>query len=478
MNHRNNELVFVFNVPEGYVLIPKAEYEEMKALLKSLSSRVKELEDQLGMNSRNSSKPPSTDSFKKIPKKKQKKGRKSGGQKGHEGHTLQMTETPDEVIANNPEQCGSCGQKLGKAIEGYERRQVFDLPAIKLRITEWRSGCKTCAHCGEKTTGGFPLGITQRVQYGKGVSALVTYLNAYQLIPYKRTAEMMEDLWGARISEGTIHQMILNSSKSLECFETHTKELLKRQEVEHFDETGININGKLHWLHTASTPYLTLLFPHQRRGKEATDEIGILPDFRGTAVHDRWPTYMRYEDCEHGFCNAHIVRELTFFHEEQKQRWAGNLKEVLFDAKRLSEKTCPPSANAIGKVLHRYKGIVNRAHSRCKQSEPLNQPPVGKRGRKKQSKKKNLLDALKKHPNEVLKFLTHPNVPFDNNQAERDVRMSKVKMKISGCFRSVEGARSFARIRSYISTVKKHSLNVLEKITDALQGSPFLPNVA
>ena len=446
-----------------------------------LQARVKALEGQLAKNSHNSSKPPSSDGYTKpAPKSlRRKSGRSSGGQKGHRGQTLRWVDTPDYTLDHSVAQCERCGRSLAEQDpERVERRQVFDLPEPKLEVTEHRRELKTCP-CGHVNRAPFPAGVNAPTQYGPRVRSTLVYLKDCQLLPSERLTEIMRDLFGcSSFSEGTV------ATFSAECFERlePVDELLREQvtaaAVAGFDETGVRSDGSLHWLHTVSTEYLTWYFAHRKRGADALEAAGVLPNFEGRAIHDFWRPYQNY-DCDHGFCNAHLLRELTFLWEQQGQRWAADmsahllhLKEAVDAAKEAGIESLAP---AVGQQFRaRYHQLVNEGYDQNPPPKPTTSKP--RRGRPKQTKARNLLDRFRDYPDEILAFLDDFTVPFDNNLSERDLRMMKLKQKISGTFRTFQGLVSFCRTRSYVSTARKNGLSAFEALQRVFAGTPFLPS--
>jgi len=442
-----------------------------------LQGRVKALEDQLNQNSRNSNKPPSTDGFAKHKSQRQKSDKPVGGQEGHPGHTLKMVDEPDHRIVHPVSRCSKCGRSLEETpATDYERRQVFDLPPIKVEATEHRAESKICPYCGYLNKAAFPEDVQQPVQYGSRLKGTAVYLNQYQLLPYERTSELLEDLFGRKLSQASLDNANQACYEILEPVEKEIKQQVIDSVVVNFDETGLKVNGKQEWLHVASTETLTHYAAHPKRGQEATDEIGILPGFQGTAVHDAWKSYFKY-DCNHALCNAHHLRELTGILEQDEQEWPGEMINLLLEIKKAVEET-KPTANQLAPAQlksfeERYDQTVEKGLA--ENPIPISQDQTKRRGRKKQSKAKNLLDRLKEYRQETLAFMYDFNVPFDNNQAERDIRMVKTQQKISGTFRSAQGADVFCRIRGYISTVKKNSLSVIDAIQAVFEGNPFIP---
>ena len=456
---------------------------EQQQMLAALADRVRALEEQLAKDSHNSSKPPSSDGLRKRARSlRRPTGRKPGGQRGHPGSTLQWVETPDRVVEHSPRHCRRCGTLLERvAASHYERRQVWELPPLKLEVVEHRVEVKWCPGCGEENQGAFPAELTQPVQYGPGVKAWVVYLREYQLLPLERTRELMEDLLGTGLSEATVYGAVQECHQKLEETEEAIKARLQKAPVAHFDETGMSVDGKRVWLHVASSEQLTHYGWHEKRGKAATDEIGILPKFGGTGVHDGLSFYHQYP-WQHGLCNAHHLRELTFIEEEHQQEWAGKMKALLVEMKGEVEGAREAGLERLeeGKQQE-LEGRYQKLLEEGLKANPSPDPEAGlplerkKRGRKKQSKAKNLLDRLSKYRREVLAFMYDFRVPFDNNLAERDLRMMKVQQKISGCFRTEEGARCFCRIRGYISTMRKQGKKLLTGLEGVFIGQPFIP---
>jgi transposase len=466
---------------------------EFAVQLASLSARVMALETEntalraenealrakLGTNSRNSSKPPSSDGLGLKPQPKSQRtssGRKTGGQPGHVGHTLRLVDEPDEVKVHAPARCKACGQNL-EAVSAVrrERRQVVDIPVVKARVVEHQAETKCCPGCGAETTGEFPEGIEAPAQYGPGVATIGVYLNQEQLLPLERTCEVLSDLFGCPISEGKLESVVAECHEQLAEVEVVIKRGVEGAEVAHFDETGVNVGGKTSWLHVASTPSLTFYAVHEKRGREALDEIGVLPKFEGRALHDGLTSYWQYGQCEHGLCNAHHLRELTFIEEQLGQSWAKDLKELLLEIKRAVDDARSRGLDGLSAELKwqfesHYDAVLEEGHKA--NPKPMS---TGKRGRPKRGKAGSLVDRLREHKEPTLAFMEDFRVPFDNNQAERDIRMTKVREKISGCFRTTVGAHRFCRIRGYISTLRKQGLPVLSALGKAMIGAPPLP---
>lgn len=465
--------------PDVVFAVFEAMWDGLSALEETnrrLEARVQELEDRLTKDSHNSSKPPSSDGLARKPKSlREPSGKKPGGQKGHVGTTLEWREEPDHRLVHTPVGCDGCGEPLAEAeTVGTERRQVFDLPPMELIVTEHRVESRRCPCCGRVSRGSFPEGVTQPVQYGVGVRALLTYFQTYQLLPHARTCEVFHDLFGVSISEGTLWETLKTGASHLKATEAAIQEAITKASVAHFDETGLRIAGKLHWLHSASTETLVHYSPQKKRGGEGMTLAGVLPHFQGRAVHDGWASYFTF-DCDHALCNAHHLRELTYLAERHSQAWATQMKDLLIEMKQAVEAAQEAGQSALSRktlpsLLKRYDRVLQTG-------EAANPPPppeaVPRRGRKKQTPARNLLDRLRRHKEETLAFLYDFAVPFDNNRAEREIRMMKVQQKVSGGFRSQEGAEVFCRIRGYIASARKQSHNVLFALQCAFLQRPL-----
>ena len=452
--------------------------EYLQDSIEQLSNRIDELELQVNQNSRNSSKPPSSDGMKrKPPKRKKSSGKKPGGQKGHEGTTLQMSSDPDTTEIREVECCENCGCSLKEQpVIDYDRRQVFDIPPIAVEVTEYRAEIKACDRCQAVTTAAFPEGVTHKAQYGERVKAIALYLKNYVLVPYDRGAELFEDLFGLPISPGTLVRINIESGGRLSDVSDRIKEAVRTSPVVHFDETGMRIGKQPHWLHVASTAELTCYFAHRRRGRVAIDELGILPLFEGMAIHDGLQSYFKY-GCDHGLCNAHHLRELTCVYEDFDQPWAKQMIDFLLEVKERKDNSrgWSFSRKTITGFEYRYQEILQEGLEA--NPPPPEAPGKKKRGRKKKSKPLNLVERLKEHEKATLAFMYDFSVPFDNNQAERDLRMMKVQQKISGTFRSFDGASAFCTIRGYISTVRKQGMNVISALQDIFSERQLLPHI-
>ena len=460
--------------------------EELAGQLETQATALKELQARLAKNSRNSSKPPSSEGYSK-PKRTEslrKPGQKpNGGQPGHEGYTLKRSAHPEQTEIHPVVECTQCGAPLNEVeVTTYEERQVFDIPAIRIEVTAHRAEIKICAGCGAENRGVFPKGVTGSVQYGNGVKTWATYFQTQHFVPVERTAQIFEDLLNHRIAEGTLIKAGQELSVCVEPATLVVKEQLRQAAVLHADESGLRVNGKLHWLHVASTDRFTDYTVHAQRGKAAMDEAGVLPEFKGRAMHDHWKSYFGYEDCMHALCNAHHLRELQFIEKQYGQRWAGTMAALLLEIKKTVDTAQDAGrealpAESITAFEQRYEDILNAGYPVNPRPPP---PPAGngpkKRGRPAQTPPLNLLDRLRDFKPQTLAFMHDFRVPFDNNLAERDVRMVKVKQKVSGGFRTLDGAQDFARIRGYVSTARKNAVNVFAAIRDAFAGHPFIPS--
>ena len=440
---------------------------ELLSEINGLTARILELENNQKKDSHNSSKPPSTDIAKIRTTKslRSPSGKLPGGQPGHKGATLKFSSNPDVITVHHLTNCSCCGTDLtALAPTRYKTRQVFDLPPIKLQVTEHRSQTKCCPNCNTLSTASFPAEVSQPVQYGTGIQKLAVYFCNYQLLPYQRTAALFEDLLGHRINEASLVSMNRRCSANLDGFIETLKERLCAQAVLHADETGYYYKSQRNWLHVLATPEHTLYMPHAKRGTQAMEEMGILPVYKGRLIHDFWKSYNEY-DCDHGLCNVHHLRDLTFCSEIEKSTWAEQMKQLLLNlqqqvsqAKQANAKNLTPQQ--ICSWQDKYDHLVKAGW----EAHPLPEKQQGKRGAMKKTKTQNLLQRFDQHKESILAFVHDFKVPFGNNLAEQAIRMMKVKQKISGCFRSEQGAIDFAVIRSYISTMKKQGKNIFDAL--------------
>lgn len=449
----------------------RALVRDLAAQVASLQFKVSELEARLALNSRNSSKPPSSDGLSKPkPKSLRKQGEHpTGGQKGHKGHSLKRVAEPDRVVTHPPlAHCDVCLRLLPEALLA-ESRQVFDLPPLRFEVTEHQVLSSQCA-CGKICRGEFPAGILAPVQYGPAAMAAVVHLTQHHMMPVKRTAALMGDFFGLPMAEATVLAASQEAQRRLQPTVDLIGAALQVALVAHADETGLRVAGSLHWMHALVTTMLTWVGCHTKRGREAFDAFAILPNFLGTLIHDGWKPYRELR-CKHGLCNAHHLRELTYVFEEFSQDWAGRMIELLLAAcHAVNEQGAPLPAAQIESFRARYEKLLAEGDV----MNPLVEKS-GKRGRTRQSKTANLLRRLRNYTDDVWRFATDHNVPFTNNLAEQAVRMPKVKQKISGCFRTKSGADSFCTIRSYLATMHKQGANLFQALTLTFQGNPPQP---
>jgi transposase len=454
---------------------------EQAAQIAQLLQRIQELEARLAKDSHNSSKPPSSDPpFKKPPPRslRQPNGNKPGGQKDHPGTTRSLVDDPEHtVVVPLSGRCGCGGELSAIAVETLpERRQVAEL-VVRREVTEYRTVAGVCA-CGQVHRSGFPDGVDAPVQYGPGVSAFAVYLTQYQQLPFKRTADLLHAVAGMALSPATLYTMVREAATRLAAPVAAIGQALVHTAVAHADETGLRVNRKLQWLHVLCTATLTFYAVHAKRGQVALAAIGLLAHFRGILVHDHWSAYAAY-DCDHAFCNAHHLRELIAVAETDPQRsWPQQLIALLCEANAATHHARAAGFNALpGPMIDDFFTRYDTILAAGAQDHPRRAPPPGSRRRVKQTPACNLIGRLRDHRGEVLRFITDLRVPFDNNQAERDVRMPKLKQKVSGCFRSADGATAFATIRSYLSTLHKQSVDTYQALVMTFQGNPPMPQL-
>lgn len=441
-----------------------------------MSEQLKALQAQKNQDSHNSNKPPSSDGLKRtINSTRPKSNRSSGGQKGHTGSTLAMTKTPDKIIPHTVDRC-SCGCSLKKVpVRRRHKRQVIDIPTPQIEYTEHQSDEKQCPRCGETTIAPFPEGIEKNIQYGTNIKSFAVYLMQYQLIPLKRTQELLRNMFHIEISQGTLLNWTQELHKNVEPAEQEIVQQLKQANTVHADETGIFCENRLHWVHVVATSNLTHLQMHRKRGSEAIDDIGIIGSLRGRLIHDFWLAYFKYA-IQHGMCNSHLIRELTAAYENDKQDWARWMIDLLLRIHKRVEQAKEQNHHFLpSQTCHYYKRQYRSLLTIAEELNPHQNAPPGKRGRPKQTKVYNLIERMSDYQDEVLAFMEDFRVPFTNNQAERDLRMLKVKQKISGTFRSREGGDAFCRIRGYISTACKNTISAFDAIVMAFNGNPFIP---
>jgi len=451
---RIDALTLRLDQAEQEIMALKAENSELKARLSS--------------NSTNSSKPPSSDGYTKKPALPKKIKGVQGGQSGHSGTTLQQVENPDKVIQCLPSAC-RCGHVFtNDQMVVAEKRQVFDLPQPRLEVTEYQIHKAICPVCGLLHKGIAPEGITAPAQYGNSVKAYTTLLNVHYKLPFKKIQLLFTDLFGYAINESTVYSATQTCYEKLQTSETIIQSKIGESEVAHADETGLRVEGSLHWLHVTTTTLFTYLFVHQKRGDLAIrSEQSVLKDYSGWLIHDCWSTYFNLTNAKHGICGAHILRELQALIENDHSKWAKAMKALLLNIYLMP----------FEERVKRRQLIESRYDLICTIADRLEPPPLktsGKRGKYKRTKGRNLLERLAREKNAALAFAFNQQVPFTNNLAERDLRPAKVKQKISNCFRSQQGAKIYARIESFISTTRKHNQNVFNELFNTFVGDNFL----
>lgn len=442
------------------------------------AARLTVLEEQVAKNSSNSSRPPSSDGLSKPPLKpmpqslRKKTGKKPGGQQGRVGKTLLPVDEPDQIVVHRPTTCSHCQTPLKDASEvTYSRRQVFEMPEPKILVTEHRAMRLCCPGCGKETQAPFPKEVVHPVQYGPNLLGFSTYLHSFHLLPFDRCAQIVQDITKAPFSAGSLSHALTTASGRLAAFEGQLDHALSQTQHQHADETGSRVAGKLHWIHVRCTKTLCRLFLHEKRGSEAVTD---LVSYRGCLMSDFYTSYVRLS-CSHQFCGAHLLRELTFAHEEMGQGWAGSLKGVLEQMV-----SCCHRAREAGRVSVENAAILGDQFDALVQQglqqTPLPEPRRRGRGRPGKGKVRCLLERLRDFREAYLAFLFDLSLPFTNNEAERDLRMLKIKGKISGCFRTVGGAEVFCRLRSYLLTCQKQGIPVLDCLRSVFAGNPVLPS--
>lgn len=465
--------------PEAENALLKAENAALREQVTVLMAQVQELEARLAKDSHNSSKPPTSDGLaRKTRSLRKRSGKKAGGQIGHLGETLRLVATPDVVVEHRPIVCRGCSGLLDPqaAVVLSERRQVYELPPLRLLVREHRALHVRCPTCAAVTVGTFPVEAPSRAQYGPRLRALAVYLVEQQFVPYGRVRALLADLFGASLSLGTLVQWVQHGAAALEPVEAAIKAALQQAPILHSDETGVRRAGALAWAHVACTARLTHYAVQAKRGSAATEAIGILPQFTGVSIHDGWAAYRAHTTCRHALCNIHHLRELTFLEEHYQQTWAKDLKDLLQEMKAATEQARTQGQTRLPAA--RRQAFVARYEALLAAGLAVNPPPERtrrRRGRIKQSPARNLLERLWLGREQVLAFLDDLTIPFDNNQAERDLRMFKVQQKVSGAFRSASGATAFARLRGYLSTLRKQGYAPLVALEALFAGQPVYP---
>jgi transposase len=464
-------------------------YDELAALVVALQARIAEqdaeiaeLRRQLGASSRNSSTPPSTDGLgKPAPTSlRGRSGRRPGGQPGHEGRTLRQVTAPDEVVVHEPGACAGCGADLSTAgaPTGMARRQVFDIPKIAVGVVEHRLVSRRCT-CGTVTAATAPAGVSAPVQYGPHAAAIAVYLCLGQHLPVERVAGLLADLFGTPMSAGTVAAWTARAAAGLAPFTAIVRAALTDAELVHVDETGLRVAGRLHWLHVACSALFTVLCCHAQRGKPGIDATGVLPSFTGIAVHDAFAPYTGYPAATHALCCAHLLRELIAVVDHHTAHpsedsdlpggwcWAQQVIDVLLALKAITDTGALPDPDTV--AAHRRLIVSAALIGAAAEGAPPG--PVGRRHRA-------LARRIRRRLDDYLRFATDLRVPFDNNQAERDIRMVKIKQKVSGCMRTLAGAQDFAAMRSYLATAAKHGRRPFDVLTELTSGNVWTPATA
>ena len=473
---------------EELIALAKADPEAIADGVLMLWDRVEALEKRIAgleSNSRTSSKPPSSDkgNFTNPPKPKstrKKSGKKPGGQKGHPGSTLEKVSNPDHIKTHDladQATCPDCGGSLPRD-DDWEVRQVFDIPPITPEVTEHRARRCHCPDCGKRVTAAFPEEVKAPVQYGANLQAAALYLGGYQLLPYGRLSELFSELFQVPLSEGTLANIVKRGSQKASIAIKPVHDALLESPVAHADETSCTLHGQRHWLHCFSTGQLTAYHLDAKRGVEAMERMDLIPRYQGLLMHDCLSAYFTFDNCRHGLCNAHLQRELIYLYEELDQSWAAIMLELLLKAKDLAEREtarAEGSRRVIGKgrirkMRQSYEQILTFGYRQNPEPPPRSDK---QRGRVARGKALNLLDRFAKYQEEILGYFLNPGIqPYDNNQAERDVRMMKVREKISGTFRSADHAKGFCDLRSIISSARKQGRAMLPVLGELLR-APF-----
>ena len=454
-----------------------AEISVLREQVEALSAQMAELRARLGKNPRNSSQPPSSEGLgKPVPRSlRRKSGRGPGRPKGQPGATLEKTDRPDQVVTHEPGRCAGCGSGLfGALVTGTERRQVTDLPQdIRAEVTEHRIVSRRCP-CGAVTTGDAPAGVSAPVQYGPRVTAACCYLWHGQFLSRDRTCQAVSELFGVPVSPGTVAGMVRRVAARLGAPLAAIRNALVTAEVLHADETGFRVAGRLAWVHSASSGKFTLITVHGKRGREAMDAAGVLPAFGGVLVHDCWAPYDGYGQVTHALCNAHALRELQAVTDAAPAGqwcWAAQAADALRELKRLAD----ASVAIDGTLHHLSQEKLAAARHRYHSAIVIGKNQTAARAGPLMRKHHALARRLVAREGDYLRFTTSPCVPFDNNAAERQIRMGKLRIKVSGCMRSMAGAEAFCAIRSYLATAARHGIGMLDALTRTASGTPWLP---
>jgi transposase len=475
------ELLEKLQAQEAEIKSLREDLAQALVVLSEANARIKQLEGQAGKDSHNRSKPPSTNGFKEPVRKTQslreKSGKKSGGQPGHPGKTLMMVSNPDEIVRLSPSRCSHCQKALvATGSSRLEQIQVFDLPLMRLEVKEYQAEVKTCPNCQHETRAALPDGIAPlSVQYGPNVKALAVYLSCIQFLPLARTCQLLSDLLGTTFSQAAVLAACQKSAQAVQPVGEQIQVALQHSRVLHSDETGFRVGGKRWWLHVACTAWFTYYLAHPKRGNEATEAMDILPHYHGINVHDSLSMYRRYP-CLHALCVAHYLRELTYIHEQYQQDWAYQMTLLL---RSIYLQVQQAKQEALCLIPEADQQDYRRRYQHLVQLGLLANPPPTERTRQRGAIKKSepltLLLRLQEHHDLILRFMTNFEVPFTNNQAETDLRMMKLRQKISGCFRTVAGSATFCTLRSYLATMKKQGVHLLTALASTYTASLLSP---
>lgn len=454
---------------------------QQQEIIEQLQQKILELEERLKKNSSNSSNPPSSDGPGKEKRKslREKSGKKAGAQKGHTGRGLTLMVPVTETVCHKPAQCENCPMNRKCVSCGRSAvRNVVDVE-IKTKVTAHYTEKYVCPMAGgEVISGEFPEDINSSIQYGNGICALAVALNTAGMMSINRVHELLMAILGVPISTGTISAMVERFSKTISDTVEGIKRALLSSPVVHCDETGTRVEGTNYWVHSACDAQYTYLSLQSKRGYAGMEEAGFLPSYSGTIIHDCWSPYWSVSDVRHGLCCAHLLRELqgVIDNAPEQADWAGRLQQLLLEMNQCRRETLELGMAAVDNdSLQNFSARYDLILQDALALNPLAEKRPGRKGRPKKGKRRALIDRLMEHKGEVCLFIHDLRVPFTNNLAEQSVRMVKVKTKVSGCFRTSNGAQNFVRIMSYLQTALKHSINAWHAISTALAGNPCFP---
>jgi transposase len=474
-NARLRELLAGRDAQVAALLAQLAVVGDLRAQVAELQAQVAGLAAKAGQNSKNSSKPPSSDGLAKpAPKSlRVKSGRKPGRPKGQPGATMQLSDSPDHVVRHEPSCCSGCAAGLAGAPEaGVIRRQVTEIPEVRAEVTEHRMIGRRCG-CGTVTWAGVPDGVAAPVQYGPRAAAIGTYLWHGQFLSRDRACTAMADLFGCAPSPGALASMAGKIAAAAAPALGVIRAVLAAAGVAHFDETGFRVAGKLAWVHSASSGKHVLVTVHDKRGKDGMDSAGVLPAFTGTACHDAWAPYDCYGAVAgHALCNAHLLRELTAVTgtgTPDDVTWARQAIDALLALKKAADQARAAGQDAISaEDLDEHSRWFRQAAAAGIMLNAGRRTALHK-------KRHALASRMATRAADYLRYAHDLQVPFDNNPAERVIRMSKLRIKVSGCMRSMKGAETFCAIRSYLATAGHHGISWLDALTRAAAGSCWIP---